>query len=91
MVNFCGCTCACPIHVGNDSGAINIADVNRWDKVEVRVDRSTRGNIVKNDADASGVLDRQALVNASVIRRRTAALANYDLASDLGRIKLCGT
>jgi hypothetical protein len=30
----CGCTCARPIHVGNDSGAISIVDVNRWDRVE---------------------------------------------------------
>jgi hypothetical protein len=41
------------------------------------------GDVIKNHPDASGVLDRQALVNASVSRRGSAAFANYDLARDL--------
>ncbi len=72
-------------HVRLDGRPGHLVDVHRRHEVEVGVERVGR-RVVEDHADAAGVADRLALVDPGV----DAALAEHDLAGDLGRVEGAG-
>ncbi len=60
--------------------------MDRRQRMQIGIDRA-RGDVVDHDADTAGVLDGQALVDARIVRRGTAALAHDDLSRHLRGIE----